>query len=177
MTRQPRVRPLLAALVTSLALAASSTSAWAHPRVVSPPLVQDAIPLAVPATVPAPDLPAAATPGPTAPLAPALTLAVVLGLALAARRQRVLVTTLALVLVVLAVETGVHSVHHLADQQGASDCVVALASAHVHGAAEPPLAAHALWIAVPVGAVVAPAPERPGARPPRPDEGRAPPAA
>ncbi len=182
MTRQPRVRTLLAALVMSLALAASATSAWAHPRVVSPSGVVDEIPTAAPVPVPAaaappaPVAPPDPTPGPTDPLAPAMALAVVLGVALTARR-RVLVTTLALVLVVLAVETGVHSVHHLADQQGASECVVALASAHVHGTAEPLPAAHAMWIPVPVGAVVAPAPERPGARPLRPDEGRAPPAA
>jgi hypothetical protein len=110
------------------------------------------------------------------PLAPTLALAVALGGALIARR-RGLVGALALGLVVLAVETGVHSVHHLADQQAAAECTVALASANVHGTAEGPPATHAMWISVPVGVIVALALERPGARPLRPDEGRAPPTA
>jgi hypothetical protein len=110
------------------------------------------------------------------PLAPTVALAVALGGALIARR-RGLVGALALGLVVLAVETGVHSVHHLADQQAAAECTVALASGNVHGTAEAPPATHAMWICVRVGVVVALALERPGARPLRPDEGRAPPAA
>ena len=46
---------------------------------------------------------------------------------------------LVLVLIVLAVETGVHSVHHLADQTAPRRTAPSpLASAHVHGATEPP---------------------------------------
>jgi hypothetical protein len=178
MTGQRRVYALLAALVVGLA--ASATSVSAHPRVVTPLGTVEVVPAAatiapVPAVPPAPAVPAPAAP-PMRPLPPSVALAVALGVALTARR-RVLVTALALVLVVLAVETGVHSVHHIADRQGAADCVVAMASANVHGTAASSPMAHALWIPGPVGAVVAPAPERPGARPLRPDEGRAPPAA
>jgi hypothetical protein len=109
-----------------------------------------------------------------APLAPAI--AVGLGLAaVVLLRRRACVAGLALVLVVLALETGVHSVHHLADRQGAAECVVALATAQMHGTAEAPPADHGSWITGPVGAVQAPAPGRPGTRPLRPDEGRAPP--
>jgi hypothetical protein len=181
MTGQPRVRALLAALVVGLALAVSATSVWAHPRAVAPAAVVEATPpaasvaLPAPVALPTPPVPTPVT-SPMDPLAPTAAVAVALAVALTARR-RVLVTALAFVLVVLAVETGVHSVHHLADRQGAAECVVAMASANVHGTAASPPAAYAPWIPGPVGPVVAPAPERPGARPLRPDEGRAPPAA
>ena len=175
MTRRTRVLAVLAALVVAaVALVASPPSVWAHPRLI------EAV-----AVTPAPALPVAA-PEPLAgpisggvtasPLILAGLLIVGLGLVLAARR-RALVVVLALVLIVLAVETGVHSVHHLTDQKGGAGCVVALASAHVHGTAEPPAAVHDPWAGGPVDTVVTPAPERPGARPLRPDEGRAPPAA
>jgi hypothetical protein len=173
MSRPTRGLAVLAALLVTLALAAS---AWAHPGLGVPPAGTEQASASVSALVAASAaVPAPKTP-PLDPLGPALPLAVLLGAAMTVRR-RLLVTALALVLVVLAVETGVHSVHHLADRQGGSECVVALASAHVHGTAEPPPALHDTWIAVPVGAVVALTPERPGTRPPRPDEGRAPPAA
>ncbi len=175
MTRRTRVLTVLTALVVAaVALAASPASVWAHPRLI------EAVALA-----PAPTLPVAAPeplPGPisggttASPLILAGLLIGGLGLALAARR-RALVVALALVLIILAVETGVHSVHHLTDQKGGAECVVALASAHVHATAEPPAAVHDPWTGGPVDTVVAPAPERPGARPLRPDEGRAPPAA
>jgi hypothetical protein len=141
--------------------------------VVSNAVIVDEPPAPIPAAAPARPAPA---PQPTDPLPPTLALAVSLGIALTARR-RALVAGLALGLGVLAVETGVHSVHHLADRQAAAECVVAVASANIHGTADSPPATRAVWIPVPVGAVVAPAPERPGARPLRPDEGRAPPTA
>ena len=178
MTGQARASALLAALV--IVLAASGTSVSAHPRAVAPVDAVEVVPAAapvapVPAAPPAAAVPAPATPPPH-PLVPTVALAVALGMALTARR-RVLVAVLALVLLVLAVETGVHSVHHLTDQRGAAHCVVAMASANVQGTAASPPAAYALWTPDPVGTVVALAPERPGARPLRPDEGRAPPAA
>ncbi len=181
MTGRPRVRALLVALAIGLALAASATPVWAHPRAVAPAAAVGTAPPAAPVTLPAPAAPPApAGPAPAAqpmgPLAPFAALAIALGVALAAPR-RTLVAALALVLVVLGVETGVHSVHHLADQRGAAECVVAIASANVHGTAASPPATQALWAPSPVGSIVAPAPERPGARPLRPDEGRAPPAA
>jgi hypothetical protein len=174
MTGQPRrlvVLALLLSTLVGLGLAASATTAWAHSRPAPLPPVADEIAPAPPAA-PVPD-PAPAPPG-KAPLAPAI--AVGLGLAaVALLRRRACVAGLALVLVVLALETGVHSVHHLADRQGAAECVVALATAQMHGTAEAPPADHGSWITGPVGAVLAPAPDRLGTRPLRPDEGRAPP--
>lgn len=55
-------------------------------------------------------------------------------LALGARRPRpALVLALMLVLAVFAFESGVHSVHHLADRDGGQHCAVAAASQHVTG--------------------------------------------
>jgi|SRR6185369_4028880 len=177
MTRRTRVLTVVAALVAvSLMLADSVPSAWAHTGVVAGTAVAESTPppAVLPVAAPAPLV----VPAPVTPtsLGPVIALILALGTMLATRR-RTLATALVPILVVLAVETGVHSVHHLADQKTAATCVVALASAHVHGTAEPSPAVHDLWIAAPIGAVVAPAPERPGARPLRPDEGRAPPAA
>ena len=172
MTLQARRTVILAVVMAvGLGLAVSATPAGAHSRPAPPPPAADVVtsdPLVGPGAAPVPALPAAA------PLAPALALGAGLAMALVLRRRAV-VTALALVLVVLAVETGVHSVHHLADQEGGAECVVALATAQVHGTAEPPPADHHLWIAVPGGTVGLSPPERPGARPLRPDEGRAPP--
>lgn len=175
MTRRTRALTVLTVLVVAaVALAASPSSVWAHPRLIE---AVDLTPApALPVTAPEP-LPGPISSGTTvSPLILAGLLIVGLGLTLAARR-RAIVVALALVLIVLAVETGVHSVHHLTDQKGGAECVVALASAHVHATAEPPAAVHDPWAGGPVDTVVAPAPERPGARPLRPDEGRAPPAA
>jgi hypothetical protein len=174
MTRQPRrlvVLALLLSTLVGLGLAASATTAWAHSRPGPLPPVADEIAPASPAA-PVAD-PAPPPPG-MVPLAPAI--AVGLGLAaVVLLRRRACVAGLALVLVVLALETGVHSVHHLADRQGAAECVVALATAQMHGTAEAPPADHGSWLTGPVGAVQASAPDRPGTRPLRPDEGRAPP--
>lgn len=172
--RRLSVPALLLATLGGLGLAASATRAWAHDRPVPPsPVVTE---IAVPAPLAAPVAAPAPSPPEMAPLAPAIAL----GLGLAAvvlLRPRASVVGLALVLVVLALETGVHSVHHLADQQGAAECVVALATAQMHGTVEAPPADHGSCIAVPVDAVLGLTPERPGSRLLRPDEGRAPPAA
>jgi hypothetical protein len=179
MTRRTHLLAVFTAwLAVSVVLSAMAPAAWAHPGLVTDTAVAESTP-------PAPALPvAAAAPASliSAASVPTLSLESVglvlaLGLVLAVRRRTV-ATALVPILVVLAIETGVHSVHHLADQQkNDSTCAVALASAHVHGAAEPPATVHDLWLAVPAGTVVPPAPERPGARSLRPDEGRAPPAA
>jgi hypothetical protein len=125
------------------------------------------LPVAAPA-------PAEAVPAPV-PIGAALTLTLGLGVAVAASR-RGLVVALALIVGVLAVESTIHSVHHLADEKDVSGCAVATVTAQVHGTTEQ-VPAHDLWLPTPVGAVLAPETERPGARPLRPDEGRAPPAA
>ena len=167
-----RVRALIALTVLALvglALAGSVAPASAHTRPV--PLVEE----------PPPSVAAVAvTATPVEPPAPAtiwlaLVLTVLLGVAVVVPR-RALVVTLALVLVVLAIETGVHSVHHLSDRQAASQCAVASASTHVPGA-EQPVAPDGAWIATPIGALTTPDFDRSGSRTLRPDEGRAPPAA
>ncbi|MGH7333116.1 MAG: hypothetical protein ACREKS_10315 [Candidatus Rokuibacteriota bacterium] len=67
-------------------------------------------------------------------------LAVVVVTLLAVRRLRnVLAIATVLAVIVLVFESGVHSVHHLGDDHGASQCVVASASTHLAGTpAEPP---------------------------------------
>jgi len=189
MARHPRrLLVLLMVLVATSALLGSATTALAHVRSVpaTPPVAQESAP-AVTSSVtasPAPDIaPGGATirSGPipaqssTARLWAALVLALLAGVTLLAPR-RVLIVALVLVLAVIAVEEGVHSVHHLADQRAASHCAVAAASAHVQGAAEP-IAVPEVWIPTPIATVVASEPDRPGSRPLRPDEGRAPPTA
>jgi len=150
-----------------------STAAWAHPRPVPPSVDDEVTPAPVSVPVPAP---AAAPPSAPTPLIPGLVLGVTVAAVLASRRRGV-VGVLALALIALAVETGVHSVHHLADRQAAAECVVALATAQVHGTVEPAPHVHDLRLDVPIGSVAVASPERPGSRPSRPDEGRAPPAA
>jgi hypothetical protein len=193
MARHPRrLLVLLMVLVATSALLGSATTALAHVRSapvtasVTPPVAQEPAP-AITSSVTASPAPDAASsgaalrispipaPSSTAPVWAALTLALLAGVTLLAPR-RVLIVALVLVLAVIAVEEGVHSVHHLADQRAASHCAVAAASAHVQGAAEP-LAVPEVWIPTPIATVVASEPDRPGSRPLRPDEGRAPPSA
>lgn len=80
---------------------------------------------------------------------------------------------LALLLVLLAFETGLHSVHHLAEP--GRPCVVAAASAHVAGTV-----LEAVTVGVPGAptgmSALLPAPSAPASRPPAPALGRAPPA-
>jgi hypothetical protein len=89
------------------------------------------------------------------------------------RRRAVAVACMALLLLV-AFESAVHSVHHLADQPG-GHCVIASASAHASGIAVDTVAlgrpAETLTV-VGVAPIVFPA-----ARPAAPDLGRAPPVA
>jgi hypothetical protein len=90
-------------------------------------------------------------------------------------RRRVLCLALCLVLAVFAVETGVHSVHHLSDPRAASGCAV-LAGTHNLTCDAP----HPVVIAGPPLVFVADAPARSGESPrwllDRPRPGRAPPA-
>jgi hypothetical protein len=154
--------------LVGLALVGSVSPASAHtrpmPLVEQPPAAVAVVAVAAPPVEP----PAPAT------IWLALVLTVFLGVAVAAPR-RALVGTLALVVVVLALETGVHSIHHLSDRQAASQCAIASASAHVQGT-EQPVAPDGVRVATPIGAVATPDFDRPGGRPLRPDEGRAPPA-
>lgn len=99
--------------------------------------------------------------------------AAVAGVALA-RRRRAVVLACTVLLLLVAFEAGVHSVHHLADHLGAQ-CVVASASAHT-GA----VAVDAVAIEAPVTlatAIVVARTEAPILRTVPPDLGRAPPSA
>jgi hypothetical protein len=184
------VRRPLALLVMLAAigmLLGTATTALAHVRPVpaAPVVSQDPAPAVTPPVAPV-ETPIAApgstvrlasipTPATAAPLWAALGLALLLGAAAVVPR-RVLIVALVLLLLVAGFEASVHSVHHLADQRAAAHCAVAAASAHVQGAADP-LAVPEMWLPTSIGAVIAPEPDRPGARTLRPDEGRAPPSA
>jgi hypothetical protein len=180
-----RLLALLVVLVATGFLLGAATTAFAHVRPVPAAVPQQPAPAATPQVAPvetpvaAPDATARVasipTSMPAAPLWVALVLAVLLGAAAVAPR-RVLIAAFALLLLVAGFEASVHSVHHLADQRAAATCVVAAASAHVHGATDL-LAVPEMWVPTPIGAVVASEPDRPGARTLRPDEGRAPPSA
>jgi hypothetical protein len=96
-------------------------------------------------------------------------------LALGARRpRRALVLALMLLLAVFAFESGVHSVHHLAERDGGQHCAVASASQHVTGT-EVPLVLVIDLLPQEQTLVVSGAPLV-GARFHGPDQGRAPPA-
>jgi hypothetical protein len=79
----------------------------------------------------------AAAPAPDVPLWVALAGLVLVALLLRAPR-RVAATTFALLIAVLAFETGVHAVHHLGDRHAASHCAVASVAPHVGGTTDPP---------------------------------------
>jgi hypothetical protein len=125
-------------------------------------------------TAPAPvDSIAKAVPAsPTVPLILLLPI-LVASLILAYPSRRILVGLLIPLLAVFALEAGVHSVHHLGDQDAAARCIVAAASLNLSGT-----------VAAPV-TLVAPAatddpappvdPERLPQRLALPDQGRAPP--
>jgi hypothetical protein len=178
--RRTLAAPTIVTIVGVLILGAA-TSAWAHVR---PTAVADASLTEAPKRVldaPTwPEHPLALNTGAAAPPAPAtLALTVVLTLALGlgiVAPRRTLVVALLFVLGVLSVETGVHSVHHLADRQAAADCAVASATAHVHGVTQV-TAPDAIWVATPIGLAPLLAVDRLARRPGRPDAGRAPPAA
>ena len=161
---------LAAALVAITLLAASATAVWAHPVVEAPTVEIEALTGGAQLVPAAP----AETPSPV-PVSLVLGAVLALGGAVAAPR-RVLALALVLILSLLALELGIHSVHHLGDRQAASQCDVASASTHVHGAT-PQAPTCSPWVPTLLGAVLTPESGRPGARLIRPDEGRAPPAA
>ena len=131
-------RPSLLALVLGLALlgaAVAPRNAAAHSGV--RPVLED---VTVEVTSVAPIAAAAlenltwfAAPAPATVPWPLLAAAIAMA-ALGARRPR---RALALMLIVLAAvfafESGIHSVHHLGDRDGAQQCAVAAASQHVAG--------------------------------------------
>jgi hypothetical protein len=98
-----------------------------------------------------------------------------LALALARRPRRLVIVVIALTLLVFAFESGLHSIHHLGNDQASSHCPVAWASAHLAVASAD----------APVVALILPAVHEAGGAEPaapsswlfRPDAGRAPPPA
>ena len=101
-----------------------------------------------------------------------LVVAIALAMLLVARSRRAVAVACLALLLVVAFESGVHSVHHLTDQPDAR-CMVASASAHIGGVAvttvafDRPAEAVSAVAVTPTGA--------PAARPAAPDLGRAPP--
>jgi hypothetical protein len=93
---------------------------------------------------------------------------------LIARRRRAVAVACMALLLLIAFESGVHSVHHLTDQPD-GQCVVASASAHTGGVAAATVAFDRPVEASTTVAVL-PAPSA-TARPDAPDLGRAPPLA
>jgi hypothetical protein len=93
---------------------------------------------------------------------------------LIARRRRTVAVACTALLLLLAFESGVHSVHHLADQPD-SQCVVASASAHTGGVAVDTIAF--VPPAETLSAIAVALAASPTSRPAAPDLGRAPPTA
>lgn len=90
------------------------------------------------------------------------------------RPRRALALTLILLAAVFAFESGIHSVHHLADVEGAPECGVAAASQHIAGTEVHAVAADAIPAESPLLAASGSFVTR--ARFTGPDLGRAPPA-
>jgi hypothetical protein len=109
MKHRPGARIAVAVLAAVLCALALATPAAAHVKSGAPPVT--------------------GTQAPVALWLPALLLAVV---ALAWRRpRRAVALALVLILAAFAFDIGVHSVHHLGDQERVRDCAVASAAAHV----------------------------------------------
>ena len=130
--RWPRILALACAvaLLGAVALPPSASAHLAPPL----PLVEDVAPVAASSvTLPPPALSLTAVPAPVP--GPWHLVALLAGLAaLGARRpRRALGLALILLLAVFAFESGVHSVHHLADPVRGEHCAVATASQHVSG--------------------------------------------
>jgi hypothetical protein len=171
--RWPRILALACAvaLLGAVALPPSASAHLASRSV----LIEDVAPLAAPpVALPSPALSWTGAPAPVP--VPWHLVALLAGLAaLGARRpRRALGLTLILLLAVFAFESGVHSVHHLADPARGEHCAVAAASQHVSGtevtavivAESLPQAPHEVAPAAPTGRVQLIGPE----------QGRAPPA-
>lgn len=104
----------------------------------------------------------------------ALVAAMAAAILLIARRRHAVAVACTALLLLLAFESGVHSVHHLADQPD-SQCVVASASTHTGGVAVDTIAFGPPAETLSVIAVALTA--SPTSRPAAPDLGRAPPTA
>lgn len=156
--KRPGLVDVLGCAVGAMLL--GSTTAWAHG----------------PATSAAPGVGINATSDLAAAADSALLLGVLaVGIALSLCRPRRLVAGLAMLVLVLAFEAGLHSAHHVGAPREAAACSVAVATAHLSGS---PVEAVTLDPdAAPVFRGELPGPRAPVARHrPVPHEGRAPPA-
>jgi hypothetical protein len=172
--------PALLPTLWALALLAWAPPAWAHQRAAAVPL--DAAELPVTVRIPASPIAAAVTvetPGTVADWLPMVGIAL-LGLAAAAvalrmtGSRRAVSLTLAGLVALLLFETGLHSVHHLDQPEGAAACAVATVAPHLAAVdADPVAAVHALLPAA--RTAVNGEPCGPRALVTRWDEGRAPP--
>jgi hypothetical protein len=171
-------RPGVAALLlTALVVFGLSAPARAHvlDRAASPLVVQVAEvdgtsfepTVVVPVESPVESVPAS----PTVPLMALLVLAA--SLMLAFRSRRAVVGLLIPLLAMFAFEAGVHSVHHIGDEDGAAPCVVASASSNLSG-----LVAERMALVAPAETDDVTPPLQPSTLAQRfalPDQGRAPP--
>lgn len=167
-----RAAPLLIALSLAVAFLATASSTLAHPKtplptttVVTPVAGLERTSL---------EWRAAASTGHAGHGVVWLVVALV-ALATVRRPRNVLAIAIVLAVVVLIFESGIHSVHHLGDDHGASQCVVASTSTHLAGTpAEPPSCD--VFRVLNVDRPPAVAQSITASQPFRPDAGRAPPA-
>ena len=123
------VRRLVSVLVAALVLLGAANHALAH-RPVDPEVIQ---PTAENPSPPGPTSDLASIPrAPGVPWPAALIFLATLTLWLS-RRQRALAGALVLCVAVLLLETGIHSVHHVADPHGAATCTAHSVSQHLTG--------------------------------------------
>jgi hypothetical protein len=127
-------RLALTLMVVALLGAMLSPPAEAHRGVLADVLDTPAAPapLAVAAEEPTRFVGAAAPAAPL-PVWPLVAALVALGLAGASKPRRALALVLVVVVAIFALETGVHSVHHLTDVDRGESCAVASASQHISG--------------------------------------------
>jgi branched-subunit amino acid ABC-type transport system permease component len=165
-----RAAPLLIALSLAVAFLATASSVLAHPKTSTMTTVAAAVVGAEGTTL---EWRAAAIAGHLASVVVWLVAALVaLGAVRGLRNALALATLLAVI--VLTFESGIHSVHHLGDDHGASQCVVASASTHLAGTpAEPPSCDVVSVLNVDRPPVIAQSIA--ASQPFRPDSGRAPP--
>lgn len=165
-----RAAPLLIALTLAVAFLATASSALAHPKTPPPTTVVAAVAGEEGTTL---EWRAAASTGHIGSVVLWLVAALV-ALAVVRRLRNALALATVLAVIVLTFESGIHSVHHLGDDHGASQCVVASASTHLAGtSAEPPSCDVFSVLTVDRPAVIAQSIT--ASQPFRPDAGRAPP--
>jgi hypothetical protein len=142
---------LIACLLVVLSVLGGATLAPAHPLDPAPPPLatdvagqeenagpESAPPsrVAVEESVPAPPRPAAW------PAGSACALLLAVGAAAACRQRRVLAMVLLLLVGSAAFETGLHSVHHLTEPSGKSECAWAAATSHLGATVVDPVCLH-----------------------------------